>query len=45
MARLMLPIGLDADCVNGAERGEMEKKTALKDFQSSAAAPFSNRWI
>jgi hypothetical protein len=38
-------IGLDADCVNGAERSEMEKKTALKDFQSSAAAPFSNRWI
>jgi len=31
--------------VNGVERSEMEKKTAFKDFQSSAAARFSNRWI
>jgi hypothetical protein len=27
------------------KRSEMEKKTALKDFPSSSAARFSNRWI
>jgi hypothetical protein len=37
-------IGLDVDCVNGAERSEMEKKPDHKDFQSSSAARFSNRW-